>query len=181
VASKPRRLLLFPPFRLDPVNAQFWRGDQPIGVRPKTFGVLQYLVDHAGQLVTKAMLLDAVWPDLAVSDTMPATCVAELRRILDDDPKQPRFIETVHRRGYRFITPVTLVADRDPSEIVRTKAGPGTMLVGREEELAQLQRWYSEVLEGSRRVIFITGEAGIGKTAWSMSSSAQLKPSEPLA
>ncbi|MGH7837929.1 MAG: winged helix-turn-helix domain-containing protein, partial [Candidatus Binataceae bacterium] len=72
-------LRLFPPFRLDSVNAQLWRGEEEINLRPKTFDVLRYLVDHPGQLVTKAMLLDAVWGEVSVSDSMPATCVAELR------------------------------------------------------------------------------------------------------
>ena len=93
----------FPPFRLDATNAQLWRGDQAINLRRKTFDVLLYLVDHPGRLVTKAALLDAVWAGVMVSDSMPATCVAELRRALGDEAKTPRFIETVHGRGYRFI------------------------------------------------------------------------------
>ena len=64
---------------------------------------MRYLLDHPGQLVTKAALLDAVWSEVSVSDSMPATCVTEIRRALGDDAKTPRFIETVHRRGYRFI------------------------------------------------------------------------------
>jgi DNA-binding winged helix-turn-helix (wHTH) protein len=85
----------FPPFRLDPVNAQLWRGDQEIRLRRKTFDVLLYLVDHPGQLVTKAALLDAIWPEVTVSDTLPATCVAELRKALGEEKRGPRFIETV--------------------------------------------------------------------------------------
>ena len=98
---------LFPPFRLDPLNAQLWRKDREIILRRKTFDFLRYLVEHAGQLVTKAMLLDAVWPGVMVSDSMPATCVKELRKVLGDDGRRPRFIETAHRRGYRFIARVT--------------------------------------------------------------------------
>ncbi len=80
---------LFPPFRLDPLNAQLWRGNQEISLRRKTFDVLRYLVDHPGQLVTKAALLDAVWPGVTVSDSMPAICVAELRKALGDEGKTP--------------------------------------------------------------------------------------------
>ena len=75
---------LFGPFRLDPVNAQLWRGEQEVRLRPKTFEVLRYLVDHPGRLATKSMLLDAVWAEVSVSDSMPANCVAELRKALAD-------------------------------------------------------------------------------------------------
>jgi DNA-binding winged helix-turn-helix (wHTH) protein len=165
VSNEPQRF--FPPFRLDAPNAQLWRGDQAISLRRKTFDVLLYLVDHPGQLVTKAALLDAVWAGVMVSDSMPATCVAELRKALGDEAKVPRFIETVHGRGYRFLAKVT---GHTPAEAARksiriAKSSKPTM-VGREDELAQLQTWYSHVLEGQRRVIFVTGEAGIGKTTF---------------
>jgi DNA-binding winged helix-turn-helix (wHTH) protein len=62
--------------------------------------VLLYLVNHPGQLVTKAALLDAVWAGVMVGDSMPAICVTELRKALGDEAKTPRFIETVHGRGY---------------------------------------------------------------------------------
>ena len=108
MSSEPHRL--FPPFRLDLVNAQLWRGDQEIRLRRKTFDVLRYLADHPGQLVTKEALLDAVWAEVTVSDSMPAICVTELRKALGDEARIPRFIETVHRRGYRFIAKVTTAA-----------------------------------------------------------------------
>jgi DNA-binding winged helix-turn-helix (wHTH) protein/tetratricopeptide (TPR) repeat protein len=162
---EPHRV--FPPYRLDPANAQLWWDDEEISLRPKTFEVLRYLVDHPGLLVTKGMLLDAVWPKVAVSDTMPATCVAELRRILGDDARKPRFIETVHRRGYRFIAPVTTAASPEPRrETLNESNGPRPIIVGREEELAQLQQWYLRALEGRRQVVFVAGEAGIGKTTF---------------
>ena len=101
---------LFAPFRLDPVNEQVWHGETKIPLRRKTFEVLRYLLENPGQLVTKGALLDAVWSQVAVSDSMPGICVAELRKALGDDPTAPRFIETVHGRGYRFIAQVTSTA-----------------------------------------------------------------------
>ena len=138
-----------------------------ISLRRKTFDVLLYLVDHPGQLVTKAALLDAVWAGVMVSDSMPATCVAELRKALGDEAKVPRFIETVHGRGYRFLAKVTGHAPAEAGrESIRIAKSSKPTMVGREDELAQLQTWYSHVLEGQRRVIFVTGEAGIGKTTF---------------
>ena len=165
MGTEPHRF--FAPFRVDLLNAQLWRGDQEIRLRRKTFDVLLYLVDHPGQLVTKAALLDAIWPEVTVSDTTPATCVAELRKALGEEKRVPRFIETVHGRGYRFVAKVSTAA---AGESTRTPPfvpkGPKPTIVGREAELAQLRSWYSHVLEGQRRVIFVAGEAGIGKTTF---------------
>ena len=138
-----------------------------ISLRRKTFDVLLCLVDHPGQLVTKAALLDAVWPGVMVSDSVPATCVAELRKALGDEAKVPRFIETVHGRGYRFLAKVTGDAPAEAArKSIRVAKSSRPTMVGREDELAQLRTWYSHVLEGQRRVIFVTGEAGIGKTTF---------------
>ena len=97
----------FADFRLDPANACLWRGTQPIALTPKAFDVLHYLVTHPDRLVTKDTLLDAVWPELAISDAVMRVAIGELRRALGDTAQAPRFIATVHRRGYRFVAPVT--------------------------------------------------------------------------
>jgi DNA-binding winged helix-turn-helix (wHTH) protein len=158
---------LFPPFRLDPVNAQLWQGERELALRPKTFEVLRYLVDHAGQLVTKAALLDAVWPDVTVSDLMPTICVKELRKALGDDARSPRLIQTVHRLGYRFIAKVTTTGIGEETRTAPdVPKGPKPIMVGREQELVRLHDLYSHVLEGRRGVIFVTGEVGIGKTTF---------------
>src|SRR5262249_59614278 len=94
-------------FRLDPDNACLWRGTQPIALPPKAFDVLHYLVTHPDRLVTKDTLLDAVWPETAISDVVVRIAIGELRRALGDTAQAPRFIATVHRRGYRFVAPVT--------------------------------------------------------------------------
>src|SRR2546425_11003151 len=95
--------VVFAGFRLDSGNACLWHGEQAIKLKPKAFDVLRYLVEQAGQLVTKDALWQAVWPDVTVSDAVLTVCVREIRQALGDDAKTPRFIETVHRRGYRFI------------------------------------------------------------------------------
>ena len=101
------QFLTFANYRLDVHNEQLWQGEQELLVPSKAFVVLRYLVEHAGQLVTKAELFDALWPGTAVSDGALTFCIVELRKALGDDAKAPRFIETVHRRGYRFITPLS--------------------------------------------------------------------------
>src|SRR5919109_1492905 len=96
----------FGPFILDPANACLWRGTEAVALPPKAFDVLHYLVTHPDRLVTKDEMLDAVWPETAVSDAVVRVAIGALRKVLDDTP--PRFIATVPRRGYRFLAPVTL-------------------------------------------------------------------------
>src|SRR5262245_44883916 len=99
--------ILFPPFRLDMLHACVWRETKAICVTPQAFAVLHYLRGHAGRLVTKEELLNAILPEVYVSDAVLKVCVREIRKVLGDQPKAPRFIETLHRRGYRFIAPLT--------------------------------------------------------------------------
>ena len=96
-----------PPFHLDLANAQLRRGAQEIPLRPPPFALLRYLVENGGRLVTKEELLKAVWPETYVSAGLLHTYIRDLRTVLGDDTAAPRFIETVVRRGYRFIAPLT--------------------------------------------------------------------------
>jgi len=99
--------LSFGPYRLDRGREQLWRGTQEVKLMGKAFAVLRYFVEHPGQLVTKDALFAAVWPRTVVTESTLASCIQELRQALRDDAKKPRYIETVHRRGYRFIAAVT--------------------------------------------------------------------------
>src|SRR5215831_6957779 len=99
--------LQFADFRLEPDDARLWQGSRVLRLKPKAFAVLCYLVEHAGQLVSKDELWHAVWPDVTVSDDVLTASVRDIRKALGDDPQVPQFIETVHRRGYRFIAPLT--------------------------------------------------------------------------
>ena len=99
--------IVFGPFRLEIADATLWHGSQSLPLTPKAFSVLQCLVQRPGRLVTKDELYNAVWPGVFVGDAALKVCMLEIRRVLADDAKAPRFIETVHRRGYRFIAPVT--------------------------------------------------------------------------
>src|SRR5207249_1952738 len=158
--------ILFPPFRLDLVNECVWRERQQIPLRGKTFAVLRCLVEHAGQLVSKEALLNAVWPQTYVSDVVLMVCIRELRQVLGDDAKQPQFIETVHRRGYRFIAPITTAqpvqgsrfkVQGSTSEPTPSPQPPAPNLVGREVEITQLHRWLEKALSGERQLVFVTG------------------------
>jgi len=93
-------------FRLDPVNACLWRSTEAVPLPPKIFAVLHYLVTHPDRLVRKDELLDAVWPETAVTEAVLRVAVGAVRKVLGDTAQMPRFIATVPRRGYRFLVPV---------------------------------------------------------------------------
>ena len=97
----------FGPYEFEPHNAQLRRGTRVLPLTRKACEVLQCLVAQPGQLVTKEVLFQAVWPEMAVSDGVLTNCITELRQALGDEAKRPRFIATVHRRGYRFIAPLS--------------------------------------------------------------------------
>jgi predicted ATPase/type II secretory pathway predicted ATPase ExeA len=114
-------------------------------------------------MVTKAAILDAVWPDITVGEGGLMVCMHELRRALGDDPKAPRFIETMPRRGYRFIGHIPLM--RHPGCLSPQSSSLGPVApVGREGEMAYLHERLERALRGARQVVFVTGEAGLGKT-----------------
>lgn len=100
------RILSFGPYRLDATNARLWCDTQPVRLTAKALQVLHYLAERPGQLVTKDELFSAVWPDIVVSDATLASNVQAVRQALNDDPRSPRYIETVHRQGFRFIAEV---------------------------------------------------------------------------
>ena len=95
--------LRFGPFAFDPHSRLLWRDGTEIALPPRVLGVLEVLLDRAGEVVARQELLDRVWKDAFVTDTSLAEAVSFLRQALGDDPQSPRFIQTVHRRGYRFL------------------------------------------------------------------------------
>jgi DNA-binding winged helix-turn-helix (wHTH) protein/pimeloyl-ACP methyl ester carboxylesterase len=102
----PQTEFVFETFRLDAINDRLLRDGKTIHLTPKAFSVLRYLAEHSDQLVTKEVLLKTLWPSIAVTDAVLTVCIGEIRKALGDKPNQPKFIETIHRRGYRFLASV---------------------------------------------------------------------------
>lgn len=166
-------IITFGPFQLDVENQRLRQGDHIISLSPKPFAVLLYLLHRPGQLVSKEELLDACWPETAVTDTVLKVCIRQIREALGDDAKSPKFIETSHRRGYCFVGQTTTDAISEAEgpewesalhQPVRETSLPSGM-VGREAELAEVRRLFERACKGERQVLFVSGEAGIGKTA----------------
>jgi pimeloyl-ACP methyl ester carboxylesterase len=96
---------------LNRASAQLTREGRVVPLTPKAYDVLRFLVERTGRLVTKQELLDAGWPDVFVGDAALKVCIREIRRALDDEAQKPQYIETAHRRGYRFIADVSVAPD----------------------------------------------------------------------
>ena len=164
----------FDAFHLDVARHRLWRGKHEITLRPKSWDVLCYLVARPGLLVTKATLHREIWPDTAVSDDALTKVIAELRQTLGDSSRAPRLIETVHGRGFRFIATIkglenatlstALGGGSAPPTPVLATGDPRAVFVGRQPDLSRLFECLQLAHQGERQIVFVTGEAGIGKT-----------------
>jgi predicted ATPase len=160
-------------------SCSLWRGEETRPLTRKAFAALRYLVAHAGQLVTKEELIEAVWAVPYVSDTAIAACIREIRRALDEQAQAPQFVETVRGRGYRFLAAVTV--ETRPVAAVGADGGgavgvpplslptprhnlpaPPTVFIGRETEVAEIRGLLLE--EPDCRLLTLVGPGGIGKT-----------------
>ena len=151
----------FHSFRLDIVNHCVWRGEHRVPLTPKAFDVLRYLVEHADRLVTQDEILGALWPETYVNPEVIKKYVLGIRKALGDRRDKPEFIETFPRRGYQFVASVSEVNTGAAAEAGNNAT---QKMVGREAAMAELDGYLGQALKTQRQVIFITGEAGIGKT-----------------
>ncbi|MGZ8831613.1 MAG: winged helix-turn-helix domain-containing protein [Thermoanaerobaculia bacterium] len=102
----PRHLYEFVPFRLDPAERRLLRGGEPVALTPKCFDLLVVLVENSGHLLEKSDLLGRVWPDQFVEEGNLSFNISELRRVLGEGQNGEPYIETVRKKGFRFVAPV---------------------------------------------------------------------------
>ena len=166
----------FGSYQFDLVNEQLFQGKKEIKLRPKALAVLRHLVENPHQLMTKSELLDTVWPDIHVEESVLKGCIREIRKALGDSTRNPSFVETVHRKGYRFVASIrhanpegrrrrTAKEQADSQTSAVPTLASSQYIVGREEELVWMQKRMENALRGERQVVFVTGEPGIGKTS----------------
>src|SRR5215469_5969070 len=102
----------FQAFRLDTANQCLWRKQERVAIPPKPYDMLRYLVENPGRLITQDEFLEKLWPEIYVNPELIRKYILDIRKILGDRPDKPEFIETVTKRGYRFIASVV---DEDAS------------------------------------------------------------------
>ncbi len=150
--------LEFGPFRLLSPQGPLVRGSEELKLQPKALSLLWLLAEHPREVLSKQTLLDALWPGLPTGDEALSYQINALRKALGEDAKQPRYIETVHRIGLRFL-----------GESRGAGSGPASpvapVFVGRDRELDRLRAAWVRAQQGGGAATFLVGEAGIGKTA----------------
>src|SRR5690242_14447562 len=108
--SKPdNELYEFGPFRLDPTERRFWRGEEQVRLQPMVFDLLLFLVERRGELVTKGEIIERLWPSTTVEEGGLTNNISILRKELRDAGKNAKYIETVPKHGYRFVADVKVV------------------------------------------------------------------------
>lgn len=116
MAKENGEIFVFDDFRVDAGTFKLWKAGSTVAVEPKAFRVLLFLLHNRGRLIEKEELLDSVWKETSVTENALTREIAKLRRLLGDDPKQSRYIQTVHTRGYRFVADVEVVNGDDASQ-----------------------------------------------------------------
>jgi predicted ATPase/DNA-binding winged helix-turn-helix (wHTH) protein len=175
-ANHGARRLRFGVFEADLRAGELTKQGSRLRLQEQPFQLLVMLLEKPGELVTREELRNRLWSGTIVDfDHGVNKAINKIRGALGDSAESPRFVETVARRGYRFlasVTPIDMAASRRPSP--ETNAYSSSPLpaanfaegvVGRNDALGQMQSWLDKMLHGERQTVFVTGEAGIGKTA----------------
>ena len=154
----------FDRFELDEANATLLREGEPVTLPPTPFAVLCALARQPATLLTKEVLLDNVWGHQFVSESVLKTAISDLRSALDDDARRPRLIETVSRRGYRFIAATTPISRQQPQSsmaLAEREQDPG--VIGRAEALTRLEHAWKLACDGMRAIVWIAGDRASAK------------------
>jgi len=180
------------PWLVEPSLNRISRGDETIQLELRIMDVLVYLASRAGEVVPRQEIVDAVWATEIISDNTLTHTIAEVRNALGDDVKNPRYVETFHRRGYRLIAPV-VGADKGLVDVVEFPVPKGSAVLedesnpypglsaftesdadfffGREAEVAQMWRKLT-----SRRLLAVIGPSGVGKSSFLRAGVIPAKP-----
>jgi DNA-binding winged helix-turn-helix (wHTH) protein len=123
-----KSLYEFGTFCLDPAERLLLRDNKPVPLTSKVFDILTILVENSGHLLEKDVLMQAIWPDTAVEEGNLPRCVSTLRKALGESRGEHKYIETVPRRGYRFVCSVTLSRSTYLVPSARDGALPGALI-----------------------------------------------------
>ncbi len=151
----------FGPFELDAKNFALTRGGARIAIQPKAFDLLLRLVERPNVVLTKAELIELVWPDVAVTKDSLTQTMMTLRSAIGEDAEDARYIETVRGRGYRFQAKVTVIGEGEPRRSPTPRSLP---LIGRTDILALVAEGVARSDGGRGSFLLLSGDRGVGKT-----------------
>jgi DNA-binding winged helix-turn-helix (wHTH) protein/tetratricopeptide (TPR) repeat protein len=156
-----RPTITFGPYRLDLDEPGLFRGGVPVPLQPRPLAVLCYLAARRGTVVSREELIRKLWAGTYVGRAVLKVAVRAIRAALQDDADAPRYIETVAREGYRFLGEGDPAREPEPET---PREAPPAVMVGRAGDLAALRGCFEQAVRGVRQVVFVSGEAGVGKT-----------------
>jgi DNA-binding winged helix-turn-helix (wHTH) protein/tetratricopeptide (TPR) repeat protein len=159
-------LYLFDNFILDTTQRELRRDGSTIPLQPQVFDLLEYLIRHRDRVVTKDDLISAIWSGRIVSESALTTRINAARTGIGDSGGAQRLIKTLPRKGVRFIGTVREAAKGVESAVAPAKVEPSNLVVGRTPTIEMIDQMARHALTGQRQMAFVTGEAGIGKTAF---------------
>jgi DNA-binding winged helix-turn-helix (wHTH) protein/tetratricopeptide (TPR) repeat protein len=160
----------FGDFELDTSAIELRENDNYVHLEPQVFGVLTHLIENRDRVVSKIELIDEVWPDRFVTESALTSRIRAARRACGDTGRDQNVIRTSHGRGYRFVAPLIggerRMADKPAlfTELIEPSVESASTVV-RAAELAEIEDGIDDALAGRRRTMFITGDAGMGKSA----------------
>src|SRR5215207_1815932 len=154
---------------VDTTAFELRRDDEIVAVQPQVFDLLLLLLENRHRLVTKDEIFQRIWKNRIVSDAALSSRIKTLRQALGDDGTEQGCIRTIRRRGFRLIAPVEALGAAEAASPPASQAAAAIparpKFVGREEELSLLGTLLAKARTGRRQVVFVSGEAGIGKTS----------------
>ena len=168
-------ILRFRRAELDPRTRRLRIGDQVQPIQPRVFATLYALARDAPQPVSRETLLESVWPDVVVEEGSINRAIRGARRALGADPDLTDSIETIRGVGYRLALDVDEVPVGLRDTEARWSQPLASELVGRDAELLRLAEQARAALSGHRRVVFVSGEAGLGKSALIEATTAAIE------
>ena len=160
------------PFRLDAEARVMTRAGVPVPLGSRAVAVLSALVERPNEYVGKDHILKAAWPGVIVEESNLVVQISSIRRVLAQEPGGERWVETLAKRGYRFVGPVTALTEARPARTGKQRTNlpvPVTSFIGRERELSQLRR-----LLPNTRLLTLVGIGGIGKTRLALELTAEV-------
>ncbi|MFT4113961.1 AAA family ATPase [Silvibacterium sp.] len=166
---------------LDVDNQCLWHAEQVVELTPKAFQLLHYLAMHPRKLISQGQITQHLWPNIFVNPNNLKKYILEARKALGDDARQSRYIETIPRRGYRLLATVHALNTGAREAKLNRAPNRTRAFVGREQEMEFLRHLYGRARDGERQLVFLTGPAGIGKSAVAAAFLEWLKQNSPEA